>query len=73
MKYELIKTDYSGETVISETEYSVNITLGLHPLDNFTPDFSKTISVISNNSQTGFQVDAQRENAITSYLNTINS
>jgi hypothetical protein len=73
MKYELTKTDYSGETVINETEYSVNITLGLHPLDNFTPDFSKTITIVSNNSQTGFEVDTQRETAITSYLNTINS
>jgi hypothetical protein len=73
MKYELIKTDYSAETVISETEYSVDITLALHPLDNFTPNFSKTISVTSTNTMTGFEVDTQRENAITSYLNTINA
>ena len=86
MKYELIKTDISTERVIfqeiigenNETqkiptdEYEVDITIGLKHIDNFIPPFSKTITVKSNNSQTGFEVDEQRQLAIETFINEIN-
>lgn len=86
MKYELIKTDISTERVIfqeiigenNETqkiptdEYEVDITIGLKHIDNFIPPFSKTITVKSNNSQTGFEVDIQRQQEVENYLNLIN-
>ena len=73
MKYDKLKIDLSKETTIGDDSYSVDITIGLHPTDNFTPDFSKTITVVSTNTQTGFQVDEQREEAITNYMNQINN
>jgi hypothetical protein len=73
MKYELIKYDYSIETSSDETgNYSVTITLALHPTDGIAPDFSKDIVVISNNSMTGFEVDAQRQSEIAAYVSKIN-
>lgn len=87
MKYTISQTDISSERVIMQNitdeqgniigqeptnEYEVDITIGLKHLDNFIPPFSKTIIVKSNNSQTGFEIDEQREQAIQDYLNLIN-
>ena len=87
MKYTISQTDISSERVIMQNitdeqgniigqeptnEYEVDITIGLKHLDNFIPPFSKTIIVKSNNNQTGFEVDIQREQAIQDYLNLIN-
>lgn len=78
MKYELINTSISPEYPVFDTnnqlttDYKVIITISLHPTDNIAPNFSKDIEVISSNSQTGFDVDAQRELAITNYINQIN-
>lgn len=73
MKYELIKYDIGIETNADEdNNYSVNITIGLHPTDGIAADFSRDITVQSNNSQDGFQVDAQRTQAINDYIALIN-
>jgi len=72
MKYELINTGYNPEVNINEDTYSIDITLGLRSTNNFIPDFSKIITVVSSNSQTGYEVDIQRENAINDYIAEIN-
>ena len=72
MKYEILSTNYSNETSLNENEYSCHITIGLHPTDGIIPDFMKTITVISNNAMTGFEVDEQRNKAVTDYINLIN-
>ena len=87
MKYTISQTDISSERVIMQNitdeqgniigqeptnEYEVDITIELKHLDNFIPPFSKTIIVKSNNTQTGFEIDEQRERAIQDYLNLIN-
>lgn len=64
---------YNVEEIINENEYSIDITIGLESTDGIVPPFSKTITVISDNSMTGFQVDAQRDQAIDDYLDLINS
>lgn len=63
------------ETVTGQEEtddYEVTITLGLHTADDLIPDFSKDIIVRSNNAQTGFQVDEQRNLAVLEYIQEIN-
>lgn len=87
MKYTILQTDISSERVIMQditdeqgniigqdqtNEYEVDVTLCLKHEDNFIPPFSKTITVKSNNSQTGFEVDVQRQQEIDNYLNLIN-
>ena len=72
MKYEKIGLGYGAETVIDADRYSINITIGLHPTDNIAPNFSMDIIVESNNSQTGYEVDAQRNEAVNNYLISIN-
>lgn len=73
MKYELIKKDILAERTIEETDnYEVTITMGIHPTDGIAPNFSKDITVISSNAQTGFQVDDQREQAVTDFMASIN-
>jgi hypothetical protein len=73
MKYELIKFDIGKETNTDEQgNYSVNITIALHPTDGIAADFSKDINVTSNNSQTGFEVDAQRQEAVNAYVAQVN-
>lgn len=72
MKYEKTGLGYGVETIIDENKYSINITVGLHPTDNIAPNFSVDIIVESDNSQTGYEVDEQRNKAIEDYLNLIN-
>lgn len=84
MKYTILRKDISPErvimhnitdeegTIISQEptdEYEVDITLGIKYENDFIPPFSKTITVRSNNSQTGFEVDIQRQSAIETFLN----
>lgn len=64
--------NYNVEKIIDEMTYSIEITIGLESTDGVVPPFSKSITVVSNNSMTGFQVDEQRELAISNYLNEIN-
>lgn len=72
MKYELENFKVSTETPIDEDTYSVDITLSVKPDSNLVPSFLKVISVISNNSQTGYEVDEQRTYEINSYISEIN-
>lgn len=52
--------------------YEVTITMGIHPIDGIGADFSKDITVTSSNAQTGFEVDEQREQAVTDFMASIN-
>jgi hypothetical protein len=87
MKYELITTSISGETTVMQDildeygnvigqeptdEYEVKITLELKPTDDIAPHFYKTIAVKSDNHMTGFEVDDQREQAVTDFMASIN-
>jgi hypothetical protein len=73
MKYELIRFDIGKETNTDEQgNYSVNITIALHPTDGIAADFSKDITVTSNNLQTGFEVDTQRQEAVNAYVAQVN-
>jgi hypothetical protein len=72
MKYEKTGLGYGVEQVIDENKYSINITIGLHPTDNIAPNFSIDIIVESDNSQTGYEVEEQRNKAIEDYLELIN-
>jgi len=72
MKYELTNSVVLSETVINESEYSVDIELYIHPTDGIAPDFSKTITVVSDNKQTGYEVDVQREQEISIFVENIN-
>ena len=63
---------YGTESVIDADEYSIDITLPLVTNDELAFQFSKTISVISQNSQTGYEVDAARATAVANYLIEIN-
>ena len=84
MKYTISQTDISPERIVMQNildnegniinheptdEYEVDITLGIKYENDFIPPFSKTITVRSNNSQTGFEVDIQRQSAIETFLN----
>lgn len=53
-------------------DYEVTITMGIHPIDGIGADFSKDITVTSSNAQTGFEVDDQREQAVTDFMASIN-
>tara|TARA_R110000868_G_scaffold244332_1_gene500517 strand:- start:4 stop:237 length:234 start_codon:yes stop_codon:yes gene_type:complete len=63
---------YSVETILDIDTYSINITLPLQTNDSLAIPFSLSVEVISNNSQTGFEVDTQRQLAVDNYLIAIN-
>jgi len=74
MKYKLIKYNFGNETETDdEGNYSAVITIALQSDDNKIPQFSKDITVISNNSMTGFEVDKQREQTIEEFLKEFNN
>lgn len=87
MKYTILRKDISPERLVMQditddegnitgqeptNEYEVDITIGLKHENDFIPPFSKTIIVRSNNSQTGFEVDIQRQQEIENYITLIN-
>jgi len=73
MTFEKVAVDYGKE---SETDkdgnYSITITIGLKDSRDKIPPFSKDITVVSNNSMTGFAVDVQRKQAIDDFINDFN-
>ena len=72
MKYELENFKVSTEVPIDEKTYSVDIHLSIKPDNDLVPSFLRTLTVISNNAQTGYEVDEQRTNEINSYISEIN-
>jgi hypothetical protein len=66
------KLGYGIESVIDTDSYSIDITLPLITNDELALQFSKTISVVSQNSQTGYEVDTARATAVANYLIEIN-
>lgn len=63
--------DYDNETPADENgNYSINITLGL--VDKHGTELSKSLTVVSNNSQTGSQVDLQRKREIAQFMKNLN-
>ena len=74
MRFIIVNTDYGKESETDEQgNYSAVITIALQSDDNKIPQFSKDITVISNNSMTGFEVDKQREQAIEEFLKEFNN
>jgi len=74
MRFIRVNTDYGKESETDEQgNYFTVITIALQSDDNKIPQFSKDITVISNNSMTGFEVDRQREQAIEEFLKEFNN
>lgn len=70
MKYKLIRTDYGIESMTdADGNYSISITLGLIHLEGLQQGqgLSHDLKVVSNNSQTGQEVDEQREKVIADF------
>ncbi len=63
---------YGVEAVIDTDSYSIDITIPLVTNDEWAFQFSKTISVVSQNSETGYEVDTARALAVANYLVEIN-
>jgi hypothetical protein len=74
MQFEITKVDYGQESETDEKgDYTISITIGLKQVEgDLIPPFSKNIEVINNNSQTGYEVDKIRQNAIADFLEYIN-
>jgi len=72
MKYELVNTEVQFETPIDDETYKVDILLTFKSDNDLVPQFTKVLTVISDNKQTGYEVDEQRTNEINSYLSEIN-
>ena len=72
MKYEITSYEISPEETIDDDTYKVRISIFMKTTDNVIPSFGKDIEVISHNSQTGYEVDEQRQSEIQSFLNNLN-
>ena len=55
-----------------DTAYFVTVTLWIKSNSEYFNDFQHILRIVSLNSMTGFQVDAQREHVIQDYITTIN-
>ena len=73
MKYELIKWDFCSQSTTDEQgNYSVKVTIAIHPTDSIAADFSNDIEIPLSNELTGWQVDAAIELAVNNYVTEIN-
>jgi len=52
--------------------YYVNVNLWIKEENDLIPPFEKLLPIVSLNSMTGFEVDAQREAFVTNYMDSIN-
>ena len=55
-----------------DTAYFVTVTLWIKSNSEYFNDFQHILRIVSLNSMTGFQVDAQREQVIQDYITAIN-
>jgi len=72
MKYELVDIQAKTEVPIDAETYQVDLYLSIKPDNELVPSFVKILTVVSNNSQNGYEVDEQRTNEINAYLSEIN-
>ena len=73
MKYELIKWDFCSQSTTDEKgNYSVKVTIAIHPTDGIAADFSNDIEIPLSNELTGWQVDEAIETAVNNYVSEIN-
>ena len=72
MRYEILETQISAETTLEDDKYSVLISLNVKDNNGLIPNFTKWITVESHQSQTGFEVDEQRQAVIDNYLTLLN-
>ena len=73
MKYELIKWDFSSQSATDEKgNYSVKVTIALHPTDGVAQDFSRDIEIPLTNNLTGWECDAAVELAVSNFVTDIN-
>jgi len=72
MKYELISFKFSEDKNINADEYYVDTNIYIHPTDGIADDFMRQIKIVSNNSQTGTEVDNERIAAVNAYITLIN-
>ena len=73
MIFEKIAVDYGKETEADgKGNYEITITIGIKPSEDIIPPFSKDITVKSNNSMTGYEVDSQRKTEIENFLLELN-
>jgi hypothetical protein len=71
-RFEAVNSVVDAEKVLSDTLYSARIYVQFKDLKNIVPNFQKDTNVVSSNLMTGFQVDAQREQAITELVERVN-
>ena len=55
-----------------DVAYFITVNVAIKSNNDFIPDFNKILRIVSLNSMTGFEVDAQRINAINDYIAKIN-
>lgn len=72
MRFEILSKIISGEMVIDSDNYSVTISVYIKDTLDLIPMFVKNIEVISHNSQTGYEVDQQRQSVIDNLMIDIN-
>lgn len=72
MRYEIIEQGITAEQETTENKYKVIISVAIKDNQGLIPNFTKHLEVESDNAQTGFQVDAQRQAVVDSYLTQLN-
>jgi hypothetical protein len=71
-RFEPINTVVDVEYQLTDTLYSASVYVQFKDVKGIIPIFSKDTNVVSSNFQTGFQVDAQREQAVNELVGRVN-
>lgn len=61
-----------ADVSIDDETYSNDIVIYIEPIDGIAPRFTQVIKVVHSNKQNGFEVDAQREEEIIKFVESIN-
>jgi hypothetical protein len=72
MRYEIIEQSVTAEIATTENKYKVTISVAIKDTECLIPNFSKYFEVESDNAQTGFEVDVQRQSVVNAYLSELN-
>jgi ABC-type Zn uptake system ZnuABC Zn-binding protein ZnuA len=67
-----VSTVVDVEHVLSDTLYSARVYVTFSDIKGIVPNFVKDTNVVSSNFQTGFEVDAQRLQAVNELVGRVN-
>jgi len=71
--FDTVINEDGSQEIIPTSKYFVAITLTIEDTESMANPFNQSLTITSDNAETGFEVNAARNTAINNYLDSINN